>query len=187
MIGQTISAEVGWPDRHRPESRIRFSPAGLAMSGRGIQLCPMHAPWRPEHLAAASVTASSLICIPTCLATKWPSSPCQPEQLAASASRLYQAALTGKSADRLLTAQRAWPRKHLPCQVQPHSEGRVMRGSLIPGLPETLKGGSTRRTSALEAVLLSAIPVKRTAAASDLLCSFWGFVFGFKLGAVQRA
>ena len=42
---------------HRPESRIRFSPAGLAMSGRGIQLCPMHAPWRPEHLAAASVTA----------------------------------------------------------------------------------------------------------------------------------
>ena len=26
---------------HRPESRIRFSPAGLAMSGRGIQLCPM--------------------------------------------------------------------------------------------------------------------------------------------------
>ena len=43
--------------RHRPESRIRFSPAGLAMSGRGIQLCPTHAPWRPEHLAAASVTA----------------------------------------------------------------------------------------------------------------------------------
>ena len=25
---------------HRPESRIRFSPASLAMSGRGIQLCP---------------------------------------------------------------------------------------------------------------------------------------------------
>ena len=42
---------------HRPESRIRFSPASLAMSGRGIQLCPMHAPWRPEHLAGASVTA----------------------------------------------------------------------------------------------------------------------------------
>ena len=43
---------------HRPESRIRFSPASLAMSGRGIQLCPMHAPWRPEHLAAASVVAA---------------------------------------------------------------------------------------------------------------------------------
>ena len=38
----------------------------------------------------------------------------------------------------------------------------------------------------LEAVLLSAIPVKRTAAASDELCSF-GFMFGFKLGAVQHA
>ena len=42
---------------HRPESRMRFSPASLAMSGRGIQLCPMHAPWRPEHLAAASIVA----------------------------------------------------------------------------------------------------------------------------------
>ena len=42
---------------HRPESRIRFSLASLAMSGRGIQLCPMDAPWRPEHLAAASSTA----------------------------------------------------------------------------------------------------------------------------------
>ena len=54
MIGQTISAEVGWP---AAIAQKRFSPAGLAMSGRGIQLCPMHAPWRPERLAAASVTA----------------------------------------------------------------------------------------------------------------------------------
>ena len=36
----------------------------------------------------------------------------------------------------------------------------------------------SRRTSALEAVLLSAIPVKRTAAASDLLCSFGGSCLG---------
>ena len=82
--------------RHRPESRIRFSPAGLAMSGRGIQLCPMHAPWRPEHVVLNCL--ASLICILTCLATTWPSSPCQPEQLAAPASRLHRAALTRKSA-----------------------------------------------------------------------------------------
>ena len=36
----------------------------------------------------------------------------------------------------------------------------------------------SRRTSVLEAVLLSAIPVKRTAAASDLLCSFGGSCLG---------
>ena len=42
---------------HRPESRVRFSPAGLALSGRGIQLCSIDAPWRPEHLAAASSSA----------------------------------------------------------------------------------------------------------------------------------
>ena len=47
MIGQTISAEVGWPD----------SAIAQKVAYRGIQLCPMHAPWRPEHLAAASVTA----------------------------------------------------------------------------------------------------------------------------------
>ena len=82
--------------RHRPESRIRFSPAGLAMSGRGIQLCPMHAPWRPEHLASLL----SQPCLhPDMPCDHMPSSPCQPEQLAVSASRLYQAALTGKSAD----------------------------------------------------------------------------------------
>ena len=39
---------------HRPESRVRFSPAGLALPGRGIQLFPIDAPWRPEHLAAAA-------------------------------------------------------------------------------------------------------------------------------------
>ena len=44
MIGQTISAE-GFS--HCPESRIRFSPAGLAMSGRGIQLCRALAPGTP--------------------------------------------------------------------------------------------------------------------------------------------
>ena len=44
------------PVQPSPESRMRFSPASLAMSGRGIQLCPMHA-WRPEHLAAASIVA----------------------------------------------------------------------------------------------------------------------------------
>ena len=38
---------------HRPESRVRFSLAGLALSG-SIQLCPIDAPWRPEHLAAAA-------------------------------------------------------------------------------------------------------------------------------------
>ena len=43
-------------------------------------------------------------------------------------------------------------------------------------LPLSFTGGQrtscSRRIRALEAVLLSAIPVKRTAAASDLLCSF---------------
>ena len=48
MIGQTISAEVGWPD-----SAIALKVA----SSNGIQLCPMDAPWRTEHLAAASSTA----------------------------------------------------------------------------------------------------------------------------------
>ena len=45
----------------------------------------------------------------------------------------------------------------------------------------------SRRTSALEAVQLSAIPVKRTAAASDELGFFRGFMFGFRLGAVRHA
>ena len=43
---------------HRRESRVRFSPAGLALSGRGIQLCPIDAPWRPEHLSAAASSHS---------------------------------------------------------------------------------------------------------------------------------
>ena len=79
---------------HRPESRIRFSPAGLARSGRGIQLCPTHAPF-----------GSSLRhCLEPYL---HPDMPCNQmavvalsaKPLATSDSRLYQAALTGKSAD----------------------------------------------------------------------------------------
>ena len=63
-------------------------------------------------------------------------------------------------------------------------------GSLIPGLPETLKGGRrtscSRRTRALEAVLLSAIPVNNCGR-FGLALFFWVVLFGFKLGAVQHA
>ena len=58
-------------------------------------------------------------------------------------------------------------------------------------LPYSFTGGQrtscSRRTRALEAVLLSAIPVKRTAAASDLHCSFGWSCLGSSLGAVQHA
>ena len=47
-----------WADDFSRGRLAQFShSAGLAMSGRGIQLCPMDAPWRPEHLAAASSAA----------------------------------------------------------------------------------------------------------------------------------
>ena len=56
--GQTTSAKVGWPDSAIAQKVAHASALqGLAMSGRGIQLCPMHAPWRPEYLAAPSVAA----------------------------------------------------------------------------------------------------------------------------------
>ena len=92
---------------HRPESRMRFSPASLAMSGRGIQLCPMHAPWRPEHVHRRKV---SLACIRLgllnpfcrCLVSQnnWQ---CQP---AACASRSDQKKVQSPHAE-LFTIQRA--------------------------------------------------------------------------------
>ena len=68
---------------------------------------------------------ASLICIPTCIATKWPSSPCQPEQLAASASRLHQAALTEKCrlSNRLLAASVRCHADICPARYNPALKG----------------------------------------------------------------
>ena len=71
---------------HRPESRVRFSPAGFALSGRGIQLCPIDAPWIPEHLAAAAAACSQALLHPNRHCD--PTSPWQPEYLTASVSSL---------------------------------------------------------------------------------------------------
>ena len=34
---------------NRPADRVRFSPCSLAQAGRGLTLCPIDAPWRPEQ------------------------------------------------------------------------------------------------------------------------------------------
>ena len=108
---------------HRPESRIRFSPAGLAMSGRGIQLCPMDAPWRPEHppaLLSQPYLHPNMHCNQMAVFA-----------LAARTTGCVSQPLTSSRSDRKkcrpCSQPRAWSRGHLPCQVQPHSEGRVMR------------------------------------------------------------
>ena len=126
MIGQTISAEVGWPDSAVALKVAHASAlAGLAMSGRhsavsdGCALAPGTPGSCLQHCLA------SLICIPTCIATKWPSSPCQPERLAASASRLHQAALTEKSAD---PEQQAAASVHCHADICPARYNPALKG-----------------------------------------------------------
>ena len=93
---------------HHPESRMRFSPASLAMSGRGIQLCPMHAPWRGTFGSSVHRRKASLACI------RRPSEPfsavafsARTTQPAACASRSDQKKVQSPHAE-LFTTQRAW-------------------------------------------------------------------------------
>ena len=83
---------------HRPESRIRFSPASLAMSGRGIQLC-----MRPGVLNIWQQLPSSLN--QPSLHPTWPSEPFSVNALSARitgnvSQPLTQAALTRKKCSR---------------------------------------------------------------------------------------
>ena len=104
---------------NRPADRVRFSPASLAAAGRGLTLCPTNAPWRPEHLAAAS--------------TEFGAKP---------------SALKNRFRERIPCVSKQFPVRcaNLPWQEQPRSEGGVY-GRLLSWPSffrcclETLRGG----------------------------------------------
>ena len=89
VLGRTAASSVLWhfpctryPVSHRPESRVRFSPAGLALSGRGIQLCLIDALWRPQPSSCCQLRVDKPCCLPTGVATRHrPGSGCICQQL----------------------------------------------------------------------------------------------------------
>ena len=118
-----------WPFFHRTRQR----------------LCPMHAPWRSKHLAAASIAKPACLHL-TCLPRKkcsdhMPS--CLQQKGNVPSAPAHQCNFPG------LRPAPQFTRKDTHCLAFSHFGGQC--------------ASCSRRTGALEAVQLLAIPVKRTA------------------------
>ena len=160
MIGQTISAEVGWPGS-AIALKVAYASALQASPG---DVGPRHSTVSDACALASGTFGSSFHRRCTSLACIRLGSPDQ-----------YRSPDL-ESPDCRSPDLGAWARMPRPPKHCIYPQGHALsclftfQGVNVP--PGVQCASCSRRTSALEAVQLSAIPVKRTAAASDELCSF---------------